>query len=87
VFGSPIWRDIMWRTEGTSGESKEVCVGLSLDCSVFASAPAVRKIEVTPQQLREHRRSFVYGNTHIENPRITREMVAEADRKVERESK
>lgn len=46
-----------------------------------------RKIEVTPQQLREHRRSFVYGNTHIENERITREMVAELDRKVEQESK
>jgi hypothetical protein len=46
-----------------------------------------RKIEMTPQQLQEHRRSFVYGNTHIENDRITREMVAEADRKVEQESK
>ena len=48
-----------------------------------------RKIEVTPQQLREHRRSFVYGNTHIEkqDERITREMVAEVDRKIEQESK
>ena len=48
-----------------------------------------RKIEVTPQQLREHRRSFVYGNTHIEkqDERITREMVAEVDCKIEQESK
>ncbi len=44
-----------------------------------------REIEMTPAQLREQRQSFVYGNTHIENDRITREMVAEADRKVEHE--
>jgi hypothetical protein len=42
-----------------------------------------RKVEMTPTELREQRRSFVYGNTHIENDAITREMVAEADRKVE----
>lgn len=38
-----------------------------------------RKIEMTPDQEREQRRSFVYGNTHIENERITRALVAEAD--------
>lgn len=38
-----------------------------------------RGIEMTPEQLREQRRSFVYGNTHIENERITRELVAEID--------
>ena len=42
-----------------------------------------RKVEMTPTELREQRQSFVYGNTHIENDAITREMVAEADRKVE----
>lgn len=45
-----------------------------------------REVEMTPSQLREQRQSFVYGNTHIENDRITREMVAEADRKIEREA-
>jgi len=45
-----------------------------------------RKIEMTPDQLREQRRSFVYGNTHIENERITREMVAEADARLEAEN-
>ncbi len=44
-----------------------------------------RTIEMTPQQLREQRRSFVYGNTHIENKRITRQMVAEIDEKLEAE--
>jgi hypothetical protein len=42
-----------------------------------------RTIEMTPEQLREQRQSFVYGNTHIENDDITREMVAEVDRELE----
>jgi hypothetical protein len=42
-----------------------------------------RAIEMTPSQLREQRQSFVYGNTHIENEDITREMVAEVDRELE----
>ena len=46
-----------------------------------------RKIEMTPDQLREQRRSFAYGNTHIENDRITREMVAELDVRIEAERK
>jgi hypothetical protein len=45
-----------------------------------------RKVEMTPTELREQRQSFVYGNTHIENDAITREMVAEADQKFERET-
>jgi hypothetical protein len=46
-----------------------------------------RKITMTSDQLRVQRQSFAYGNTNIENARITREMVAEADRKIESESK
>jgi hypothetical protein len=42
-----------------------------------------RKIQMTPGQVAAQRQSFAYGNTHIENDRITREMVAEADRKIE----
>ena len=38
-----------------------------------------RKIEMTPEQVGEQRRSFAYGNTHIENERITRQMVADLD--------
>lgn len=44
-----------------------------------------RMVTMTEAQLREQRISFVYGNTHIENERITREMVIEADDKVCRE--
>jgi hypothetical protein len=42
-----------------------------------------RTIEMSPDQLRDQRQSFVYGNTHIENERITREMVAEVDKELE----
>lgn len=41
-----------------------------------------RKIEMTIEQVTAQRQSFAYGNTHIENERITRQMVAEADRKI-----
>ena len=34
-----------------------------------------RHITMTPGEREEQRRSFVYGNTAIENDRITREMV------------
>jgi hypothetical protein len=46
-----------------------------------------RKIDMTPDQLREQRRSFVYGNTHIENDRITRELVAQVDEELESSKK
>jgi hypothetical protein len=46
-----------------------------------------RKITMSSGQLREQRQSFAYGNTNIENERVTREMVAEADRKIEAEAK
>jgi len=42
-----------------------------------------RGIEMSPDQLREQRRSFVYGNTHIENERITRDLVIEVDEAIE----
>jgi hypothetical protein len=44
-----------------------------------------RGIEMTPAQLREQRRSFAYGNTHIENERITREMINDLDSRIESE--
>ena len=46
-----------------------------------------KTIEMTPDQLRVQRQSFAYGNTHIENERITREMVAELDSRIEAERK
>jgi len=34
-----------------------------------------RLLHFTTAQKEEHRRSFAYGNTHIENSRITRELI------------
>jgi len=36
-----------------------------------------RSVRMSPRQSEEQRRSFAYGNTKIENERITREMVDE----------
>lgn len=40
-----------------------------------------RRVNPTPAQREEQRRSFAYGNTAFENSRITREMV---DRQAEK---
>jgi len=37
-----------------------------------------RRNAPTPQDHEEQRRSFAYGNTKIENPRITRDMINKA---------
>ena len=39
-------------------------------------------ITMSPQQVVEQRRSFAFGNTAFENPRITREMVQEEAQKL-----
>lgn len=39
---------------------------------------AAKKIVLTPEEKEQQRRSFAYGNTKIENSRITREMVDRA---------
>jgi hypothetical protein len=44
-----------------------------------------RQTEMNSKQVREQRQSFVYGNTHIENSLITKTMVVEADKKIEKE--
>jgi hypothetical protein len=40
-----------------------------------------KRIKPTPEHREEQRRSFGYGNTAYENPRITREMI---DRQAEK---
>lgn len=43
--------------------------------SILESA---KKIVMTTDEKEAQRRSFAYGNTSIENPRITREMIDQA---------
>jgi hypothetical protein len=45
-----------------------------------------RKNVSTPQDKEEQRRSFVYGNTKIENSRITRETVDQEAESLRREN-
>jgi len=47
----------------------------------------VRTIKPMPEQREEQRRSFVYGNTHLENGMITREMVDREAEKLDEETK
>ncbi len=44
---------------------------------------AAKAVEMTPDQQEEQRRSFAYGNTHLENGRITRETIDQAAKAVE----
>jgi hypothetical protein len=41
-----------------------------------------RTYEMTEAEKREQRISFVYGNCHIDNELVTREMVEEADERI-----
>ena len=60
--------------------------GKSMSKALEELIAKAQKVRMTDEELREQRLSFVYGNTHIENARITREMVAEADQKVAEEN-
>ena len=45
---------------------------------------ASRGREMTDHEKEAQRRSFAFGNAHIENERVTREMIAEAAEKLAR---
>jgi hypothetical protein len=45
---------------------------------------AAKKVELTPADKEEQRRSFAYGNAKIENPRITRDTVDEEAEKLKK---
>ncbi|HEX5453130.1 MAG TPA: hypothetical protein VFX06_05000 [Stellaceae bacterium] len=44
---------------------------------LLALIERARSVRMSPRQSEEQRRSFAYGNTKIENERITREMIDE----------
>ncbi len=46
---------------------------------------AAKKVSPSPEEQEEQRRSFAYGNTHFENPRITRAMIDEEAEAIARE--
>ena len=55
-----------------SGEKEKV-----MNASLKKLVDAAGKVEMSPSQREEQRRSFAYGNTKIENDRITRQMIDE----------
>ncbi|MEL6234610.1 MAG: hypothetical protein AAFR46_09385 [Pseudomonadota bacterium] len=42
-----------------------------------------RRVTMTPAQEAAQRRSFAFGNASFENPRITKDMIVEAERELE----
>ena len=46
---------------------------------------AAKKVKMTSAEYEQQRRSFAYGNTNIENGRITKEMIDKAARLLEEE--
>ena len=47
---------------------------------------AARKVKMTAKEYEEQRRSFAFGNTNIENERITKETIELAARQLEDEA-
>lgn len=43
---------------------------------------AAKSVRMTRQDIEKQRESFAYGNTHIENSRITKETIAVAAKKL-----
>jgi hypothetical protein len=50
--------------------------------TLTALLEAARNHEMTPEERREQRISFVYGNLAIDDPSVTKEHVREADREM-----
>jgi uncharacterized protein (DUF1778 family) len=47
-----------------------------------ALVEAARRVIMTPEEQEAQRRSFAYGNAHLDNPRVTREMIDEAAERI-----
>jgi hypothetical protein len=58
-----------------------------MDARLQKLIDASRSVQMSPEEREAQRRSFAYGNAHIENGRVTREMVAAAADKLDRERK
>jgi hypothetical protein len=64
-------------------ESRHGDTAMSKDLEILIEA--ARKVVPSADQQEEQRRSFAYGNTAFENPRITREMVDRQAEAINRE--
>ena len=53
-----------------------------MDEKLRALIEAAKSVQMTRQEIEKQRESFAYGNTHIENSRITKETIATAAKKL-----
>lgn len=52
---------------------------------IYELADLVRNVEMTDAEREVQRMNFAYGNCHIENPSVTRQVVREAMRQLKEE--
>jgi hypothetical protein len=67
------WGKRVANAAGVYGEGTEV----DMTDKLAALIEKARSVRMSPQESEEQRRSFAYGNTKIENDRITRAMIDE----------
>lgn len=58
-----------------------------MEAKLRALIEAAKAVKMTPEEQEIQRRSFAYGNTHIENEDVTRETVEEAAEAMKRRKK
>ncbi len=58
-----------------------------MDARLQKLIDASRNVQMSPEEREAQRQSFAYGNAHIENDLVTRDMVAAAADKLDRERK
>jgi hypothetical protein len=56
-----------------------------MSTNLEALLQTAKKVKMTSTELEQQRRSFAYGNTNIENARITKETIDKAARQLEEE--
>jgi hypothetical protein len=69
---------VRWFSNSTLARADPSGVRRTMTKELQELLEAAKKIEMSAEQKEEQRRSFVFGNTNIENPRITRETVNKA---------
>lgn len=53
-----------------------------IDHNLSRLVELAKSVQVSDEQRKEQRNSFVYGNTKIENPEVTRELVEAISRTI-----
>jgi hypothetical protein len=68
-------RKVPWKFRKPSLAKGIPVLGVAMTKELQELLEAAKKVHLSPDQKEKQRRSFAFGNTNIENPRITRETV------------